>query len=291
MLKTILSVAIALMVTLATAAYQRITGPTHPKSVEFIFEGSSFKGKLIRSGTTGEDAWVEIKRNPENSAKMASALDLSPLSLEFRKYKYEETWTSHAFQTRGNTLAAPLPTLPPAGKYEYRIVTSKESGASTPLIENLIIRFKGAVPTTWLVPHIICMFSAMLVSNMIAMRLLFKMPVSFRWPLTAATLLAVGGMFFGAFVQKFAFGEYWTGFPYGTDLTDNKTLIALVGWVSALVVFPKFPKIGLWSAIVIMTLVFLIPHSLAGSERNFHTDTIGTAPLKQHKIDKDKNLP
>jgi hypothetical protein len=49
-------------------------------------------------------------------------------------------------------------------------------------------------------------------------------------------------MILGPVVQKFAFGEYWTGFPFGTDLTDNKTLIAFIGWIIALVAVFKSEK-------------------------------------------------
>lgn len=31
--------------------------------------------------------------------------------------------------------------------------------------------------------------------------------------------MTLGGMILGPIVQKYAFGEYWTGFPFGGDLT------------------------------------------------------------------------
>ena len=34
-------------------------------------------------------------------------------------------------------------------------------------------------------------------------------------------------------VQKAAFGAYWTGFPFGYDLTDNKTVLMWLAWVLA----------------------------------------------------------
>jgi len=33
-------------------------------------------------------------------------------------------------------------------------------------------------------------------------------------------------------VQHYAFGQLWTGVPFGWDLTDNKTLLAALAWVS-----------------------------------------------------------
>ena len=41
-------------------------------------------------------------------------------------------------------------------------------------------------------------------------------------------------MILGPVVQKFAFNEFWAGVPFGIDLTDNKTLIAMIAWLLAL---------------------------------------------------------
>jgi cytochrome bd-type quinol oxidase subunit 2 len=123
------------------------------------------------------------------------------------------------------------------------------------------------------------MFSAMLLSNLVAVKLIFRQHVSRSWPIAVAAVLGIGGMFLGAFVQKFAFGEYWTGFPFGTDLTDNKTLIALVTWIIAIFVYKKWPRFSLACAFLIMTTVFLIPHSMAGSERDFRTGKIGSSNI------------
>jgi len=91
-------------------------------------------------------------------------------------------------------------------------------------------------------------------------------------------VLGIGGMILGPIVQKYAFGEFWTGFPYGTDLTDNKTLIAFIGWLIALVAVIKTKKPKFWVAFatVVMFAVFLIPHSVMGSE------------LDYKKLDKEK---
>jgi hypothetical protein len=45
----------------------------------------------------------------------------------------------------------------------------------------------------------------------------------------------VGGLILGPPVQLEAFGALWTGWPFGADLTDNKTLIAVLAWVPAVV--------------------------------------------------------
>jgi hypothetical protein len=40
-------------------------------------------------------------------------------------------------------------------------------------------------------------------------------------------------MILGPVVQYYAFGEFWTGVPFGWDLTDNKTLVAVIFWALA----------------------------------------------------------
>ncbi len=46
-------------------------------------------------------------------------------------------------------------------------------------------------------------------------------------------------MILGPIVQKYAFGELWTGIPFGWDLTDNKTLIAFLFWILAVIMNRK----------------------------------------------------
>ncbi len=75
--------------------------------------------------------------------------------------------------------------------------------------------------------------------------------------------------------RKFAFGEYWTGWPFGHDLTDNKTLFTFIFWVIAWFVLRKKPENRVWPLIAVfsMLLVYLIPHSVLGSEIDHTKDT------------------
>jgi hypothetical protein len=83
--------------------------------------------------------------------------------------------------------------------------------------------------------------------------------------------LALGGMILGPVVQKFSFDAYWTGWPYGHDLTDNKSLVAFIFWVIALIVMKKNRENRLWPilASIVLLVIFLIPHSVLGSEIDF----------------------
>jgi len=89
--------------------------------------------------------------------------------------------------------------------------------------------------------------------------------------LWTVVLLFIGGFILGPAVQKLSFGSLWTGIPFGWDLTDNKTLIALAVWVAALVAGRRGKPARGWvlAAAVVMLVVFLIPHSVLGSELKY----------------------
>jgi hypothetical protein len=80
--------------------------------------------------------------------------------------------------------------------------------------------------------------------------------------------LAVGGLFLGPLVRKEAFGAYWTGWPFGTDLTDNKTAVAVLAWAVAAFRARGGRDARGWvvGAAVVTLAVFLIPHSVMGSQ-------------------------
>jgi hypothetical protein len=81
----------------------------------------------------------------------------------------------------------------------------------------------------------------------------------------------IGGLILGPIVQKYAFGAYWTGWPFGHDMTDNKTLFMFIFWVIAWWKLKKNPANKLWPAIavIVMFAVYLVPHSTMGSEIDY----------------------
>jgi hypothetical protein len=92
--------------------------------------------------------------------------------------------------------------------------------------------------------------------------------------------LLIGGFILGPVVQKFSFGQFWTGWPLGDDLTDNKTLFALIAFVAAW--FLRKKSYGRWLAIgaaLVMLAVYLIPHSMGGSELDRETGEVVTGSL------------
>ena len=173
---------------------------------------------------------------------------------------------------QGDRLVGYLPKQPPAGKLDYRVVLN-DGGRDVSLTGEtpVVIRFKGHVPLGVLLAHVIVMFAAMLLSTRAGLAALDKTDRPRVFAFWTIVLLFVGGFVLGPLVQKLAFGTWWTGVPLGWDLTDNKTLIAMVIWIVALAAGRKGRGARGWilAASVLMLVVFLIPHSLLGSELKY----------------------
>src|SRR5690606_22710015 len=96
--------------------------------------------------------------------------------------------------------------------------------------------YKDPVPDAVLIPHVTAMILVIIVGMRAGLSAIFEPTTTRRYAWIALTLMTIGGMILGPFVQKYAFGEYWTGFPWGGDWTDNKMLVMWLAWVVACVV-------------------------------------------------------
>ncbi len=250
--------AAALIITLASAYYQKISGPTYPEADTHNGIAYNFE----RSHSSSSDQVVEIPaENPGEEAY-----------LHWKRYKTNDEFTVIKMQYSENKVSANLPAQPPAGKLEYYVVTNRNNEEyRLPPDHNVVTRYKGDVPPLILVPHIILIFCAMLFSVRTGMEAFInesRLKTLTWWTLIT---LILGGMIFGPLTQLYAFGALWTGVPFGYDLTDNKTLIALIGWVIAgyKVFRNQKPKFWVIAAAVLMLIIFLIPHSVLGSELDY----------------------
>jgi hypothetical protein len=248
--------ALALLVTLASAAWQRRSGPTYPVRGSVDVGGSAVALRLTRThgGPGGQPVRVAAPAGVDGA-------------VAFRRYPTADAWTTLPMARDGGDLTAVLPHQPPAGKLEYQVRLSK--GGDTALFppRPAVTRFKGDVAAAVLVPHVLCMFLAMLFSTAAGLAALAGAPTR-RLALVTFALIAVGGFVLGPLVQKAAFDAYWTGVPFGWDLTDNKTLVAGLFWAGALLV-PRSgrpARAAVLAAAVATLAVFAIPHSTWGSE-------------------------
>lgn len=270
---------IAVALTLFFAAFQRMTGPTHPAKGKVKTEGKEVKFSLPRSGTEGKDTpvWVPCALNGTSGASTATRT--ASATLYYRHYPLVEgqEYTPVSMHWEKGKWVGFLPSQPMAGKLAYYV---EADGVAYFADAPLVIRYKGEVPAGILIPHILLMFLAMFYAAMAGIAALCNNPLYKRYGLFTLIGLLLGGFIFGCLVQYHAFGVYWSGFPLGGDLTDNKTLIALVAFLLAWGVTIFAGKAGRWAvlaAAVVMLGVFCLPHSLGGSELNRATGKIETA--------------
>jgi hypothetical protein len=263
MKKSILLWIIAFILTVLTAAYQRMTGPTYPITGEVKLSNEVIKYSLDRSHGGNDDHQIKIKTNDDKINGQ----------IIWKRYKTNDDWQSIEMKFENGFLAGNLPHQPPAGKLIYRVAL--ENGSEKVLLNNrqpVVIRFKGDVPIIVIIPHVILIFLAMLFSTRTGLEFFNKEPNYKKLAYWTFGLLILGGMIFGPIMQKYAFGEFWTGVPFGIDLTDNKTLIAVIGWIIALIAIKKSfkPKGWIIFASVLMFIIYLIPHSVLGSELDYN---------------------
>lgn len=253
---------LAFIITLASAIYQRMTGPTYPLSGEVSLSGETIKYKLLRSQGGESDCEVSIAV-PDSSYQA---------SLYWKRFKTDDEWTIASMEYDEGKLTAYLPNQPPAGKLEYYIeLSNQDEQIKIPEGTNVVIRFKGDVPVSLLIPHVIAMFGTMLLSTRTGLEFFKKEGKVKKLTYWTLGFLLIGGFILGPWVQLYAFGAWWTGFPLGTDLTDNKTLIALIAWLVALFMYKRSgnPKAWALGASIVTLIIFLIPHSLLGSELDY----------------------
>ena len=258
---------LALLITVAAAVYQRITGPTYPVSGSTEIDGSMVRFKLLRSHGGEGDQPVTVTA-PDTTVQAV---------MFFKRLNSEDPWKGMKLKRDGENLAGFLPHQPPAGKIEYFVLVRKDGHEKVIPDDSIIVtRFKGAVPIWVLIPHILFMFSAMFLSTLAGLEAITGGPALKKLTIQTAVVLFIGGMILGPIVQKFAFNEFWTGIPYGIDLTDNKTLIAMLGWLVALWAVLKEKNARAWAVIAaaVLLLVYSIPHSVMGSELDYKTGRI-----------------
>ncbi len=265
---------VAFLVTVLLALFQRSTGPSYPKRGAVVVQGSQeIRYRLPRSNNGRETIRVTVPA-PDSAPRA---------TLEWRRFPTNEDYSELAMSLNAEgEFEAQIPNQPAAGKVEYRIVFDDSSaGTVIPVDETVVARFRASVPAGILVPHIFAMFLSMLVSTRALLEVLRPgAPRGRGLILVAMALLIVGGLMLGPMVQKAAFGAYWTGWPFGHDLTDNKTLIAFLAWLPAAIVALRGLSTRLVVVVgwIVMMGVFLIPHSMRGSELDWsQIDETGVA--------------
>jgi hypothetical protein len=311
---------LAVMITVTAAVYQRQVGPTRPLRGLAVVEGQAFRYRFERSHSGPASYQVEVPSSVptlgemlrgKRSAQGGPVLDPGIRGILMqRRYNTADPWTFTAMRRDGGRLVGEVPVQPPGGKVAYRVHLFRAEGAApnesasgdwalrplaagdvppgavaVPAARPVVLRFRGSVPVAIIIPHVLLMFLGMLWANRAGLEALRRGADPTRLTRWALILLAVGGFIFGPAMQWFAFGKAWTGIPFGWDLTDNKTLFAVLGWVAAWLLVRRAGQRGdasrarLWvvAAALLTLVIFSIPHSVRGSELDYSTGRVVTA--------------
>jgi len=258
-----ITIPLAIVITLLAVIYQRTTGPTYPKRVKLLMSNNEeVTIKLPRSHGGETNAPIEI---PKLNATMSG-------TVTFKRYPTDDPWTTASLIEKNNQLTFELPHQPPAGKIIYYLKINLDGKMQEISSESdpIYIRFKGDVPTYILAPHVFFMFLSMLFSALAFGEALFNTESFVKIGRATLGALVFGGLFLGPLVQKYAFGVYWAGFPYGWDLTDNKLLIGVIAWsLGVLFTLKSKRRLPIILAAIVLIMVYSIPHSMRGSQFDY----------------------
>jgi len=249
---------LAVILTVGTLVYQRRTGPTYPMRGRVTLGGRTLPLRLERSHDEETDQPVRV---------VAADTAVHAL-MRWRRHPTDEAWTEIELTRQGDTLAAALPHQPRAGKLAFQLRLTREGERAVFPAQPAVTRFRGDISAFIVIPHIICMFGGLMLLLRAGLGAVANDDRYPRHALLGVVLFALGGFLFGPWMQHQAFGPWWTGFPLGTDMTDNKTAVAMAAWLFALwrLRGGKAARGAVIAAAAITLAVFLIPHSVFGSQ-------------------------
>ena len=263
------------LLAIATFFHQNKTGPTYPLRGSLQTSRGAVAFTFLRSEEIGTGLNIMLKDPvPEGVSG----------TVKWRRFKSADAWTETAmapgtfrFTRRGDVeelrgLGVVLPSLPErAGKYEYFVLVDDGSGPRSVTGDRPIYaRYKAPVPRAVLLPHILAIFLSMTLALRTGLQALTSGSLKGLVWATIGSLL-LGAFVLGPLVQRYAFGVWWSGVPFGYDWTDNKVLVELAAWVvaAALAGQPRRARTAVLAATLVTLAIYLIPHSVFGSEYDY----------------------
>ncbi len=259
---------LAFLLTATFLVWQKISGPTYEKRFDTELVGTRIKGELLRTHSITADMPVTI-HVPDDAVSA---------TVVWRRFPTDDPWIELPMVRDGEVLRAQIPRQGMAGKVEYHVEFTKDGQkAEVPQGEAAVARFKGDVPNTVLMLHIFAIVMAFLFSTRAGFEALANGPALKLLSRLSLGFIMVGGLILGPIVQKYAFDAYWTGWPLGEDLTDNKLAVGALLWLIATIqsrnAGPGNPA-GKWWAVAAMLVIFVIfsiPHSIHGSTLDYES--------------------
>jgi hypothetical protein len=234
-------VGLAFLLTIAFLIFSRKTA-----AVRSVHETVEQHGILIEHKTVPKQVGDEI---PVISARVEGA---SQVRLIYR-IGPEGEYTSVEMLPRSGeeeVFSASIPWHPKAVKAWYYLEaarTDEEGGVTVVLpqkgsgeVKPVRLKFEGEVPAYIVIPHVLCIFAAMFFAILTVFSAIElkrgtgTLKRSVRLCGITVFLLFLGFFPFGWAMNYFAFGVLWEAFPFGRDVTDNKSQIMILFWLVAL---------------------------------------------------------
>lgn len=252
---------VAVAVGVGAGVWQRLSGPSYPWHGRVDVGGAEVPVSLPRSHVTTSPARVAV---PAPGAGTRG-------TLYWRGFPVDGPFAATPMRRAGDTLAADLPLRAPARMVEYYAELGTAAG-ETRLVpatgRAVVLRYRDPIPAPLLVSHIAVMMLALVLGARAGLAAAFEGERYRSLALLTLAAIVLGGLVLGPATEKAAFGTWWTGVPLGWDVTDNKTLLAFVGWVAAAFAgerrLRRAPALVL-AACALMLAVYLVPHSVVGS--------------------------
>jgi hypothetical protein len=150
-------------------------------------------------------------------------------------------------------------------------------------VKPIRLKFEGEVPAYIVIPHVLAIFSAIFFAVLTLMSAIDvkkgrgTLNKSVKLCGVTVLLLLIGFLPLGWAMNHFAFGVLWEAFPFGRDVTDNKSQIMLLFWLVTLfmvkgTLWGKGERKNLvsdrgYSTLVVVSfvatvIILAIPHSL-----------------------------
>ncbi len=191
------------------------------------------------------------------------------------------------FEIRPGVYEGCLPPMEKGTKFTYWIAVRnvEQTTARVPADDAKfgVLKYKGEASPVVIVAHVVFMFAAfffMVMSALSAVDILRGRADKKRAVRAARWVLAtsfIGGWPLGFVLNYQTFGPLWEGFPFGYDITDNKTQVIFVLWlVSMLLAWGSFTGTGegkdrlgrrafaiaIVACFLVSLALFILPHSI-----------------------------
>lgn len=252
-------------------------------------QGITIKHKTVPKKEGDGDAVISAKvtgiQSPENQVflfykiKKKKSDIFSPCNSVLMKQKEKELFEgviSH--QPKGDKAFYYIKVTDKNGKGLLTLPEPKKSE-----IKPIRLKFEGEVPGFVLIPHILAMFGGVLFAFLSFFSIfdLKRKKISLQKSVNLSkitlALLFLGTFPLGWALNWYAFGVLWEAFPFGKDITDNKTQIVFLFWLITLILVkgsflsgdPQKNLFGektyfwmVFASFLVAIFMYLVPHSL-----------------------------